>query len=128
MKRIILSIAVLLVLGLAAGAIAYTRTNVAATASASCCCCKGEGDSCPMKKNAAGENASCCDENCCKDGKCAMKHGADGKAMDHESCPMKKKEGQAAHATMTTAEHEAMKAEGKSCCCSCCSDKNKQAA
>ncbi len=134
----------LLVFGLAVAAIAYKTSNVTETASAaSCCCCSG--DSCPMKKDAAGkdvaahadcckdgscpmnkdaagkDSASCCDDDCCKDGSCSMKNSASGAKHDHESCPMKKKEGEASHATMTEAQHEAMKAEGKSCGCACCS-------
>ena len=71
MKRLILAISVLLVLGLAAAAIAYNRTAVAETAM-SCCCCSG--DSCPMKKDSASKDtASCCADGCCKDGTCAMK-------------------------------------------------------
>ena len=122
MKRIILAICVMLVFGLAVAAIAYQRSTVTATASTASCC-KHEGASCPMKKDAAGkESASCCDENCCKDGSCPMKGGAAG-GKHSESCPMKDKDGQASHATMTAAEHEAMKAEGKSCCCACCGAK-----
>jgi hypothetical protein len=47
-----------------------------------------------------------------------------GAATHHpDNCPMKNKEGQSSHAAMTEAEHEAMKADGKSCCCSCCGAK-----
>ena len=120
MKRIILAISVLLVLGLAGAAIAYNRTNVE-TAAASCCC---SGDSCPMKKDAAGkEAATCCDEDCCKGDSCRMKAGAAAAAHHPDNCPMKGKDGQASHDTMTEAQHEAMKADGKSCCCSCCGAK-----
>jgi hypothetical protein len=77
-----------------------------------------------MKKDAAGtETASCCKDDCCKDGSCAMKGSADAAGHHSESCPMKDKEGQASHPAMTQAQHEAMKAEGKSCCCSCCAAK-----
>ena len=124
MKRLILAISVLLVLGLAAAAIAYNRTAVAETAM-SCCCCSG--DSCPMKKDSASKDtASCCKDGCCKDGTCAMKKDGAGSAEQMPAdCPMmKKKDGQASHATMTEAEHQAMQADGKSCCCACCKDKN----
>src|SRR5215204_1911175 len=122
MKRLILAISVLLVLGLAGAAIAYNRSAVPETAM-SCCCCSG--DSCPMKKDGAA-TASCCDDGCCKDGSCAMKK--DGVASAEQmpaDCPMmKKKDGATSHAaTMTEAEHEAMQADGKSCCCSCCKAK-----
>jgi len=121
MKRLIIAISVLLVLGLAGAAIAYNRTAVAETAM-SCCCCSG--DSCPMKKDAASKDAaSCCDDACCKDGSCAMmKDGAAAAEHMPADCPMMKK-GNASHATMTEAEHQAMQAEGKSCCCACCKDK-----
>ena len=121
MKRLILSISLLLVLGLAAAAIAYTTNNnvTGNEVAVSSCCCKG--DSCPMKKNAAGEHVSCCDEDCCKDGKCSM-HSKDG-AMNHDSCPMKGKDG-ASHEGMTAEQHQAMMAEGKSCCCPCCKKKD----
>ena len=109
---------------LAAAGIAYNRNAVAETAM-SCCCCSG--DSCPMKKDGAAKDsaASCCDDGCCKDGSCAMKNDAAGSAQHMpENCPMmKKKDGEASHATMTEAEHQAMKADGKSCCCACCKDK-----
>ena len=122
MKRIILAISVLLVLGLAVAAIAYKRSTAVETAAVSCCCCSG--DSCPMKKDAAGtETVSCCKDDCCKGGSCSMKNSGAATADHPESCPMKDKEGQASHAAMTEAKHEAMKAEGKSCCCSCCAAK-----
>jgi hypothetical protein len=123
MKRIILAISVLFVLVLAGAAIAYQRSNVVQTATMSCCC---SGDSCPMKKDAAGkESASCCDSDCCKDGACAMKNSAAHAEGHHsESCPMMKgKDGQASHASMTDADHKAMTADGKSCCCACCAAK-----
>src|SRR6187431_684946 len=122
MKRLILAISVLLVLGLAAAAIAYNRTAVSETAM-SCCCCSG--DSCPMKKDSAsGETASCCDNGCCKDGSCAMKKdGAASAEHMPADCPMMKhKDGEALHATMTEEQHQAMQADGKSCCCACCKD------
>ena len=119
MKRLILAISVLLVLGLAAAAIAYNRSAVSETATMSCCCCSG--DSCPMKKDAAA-TASCCDDGCCKDGSCAMKKDGAVSADMPADCPMMKK-GEASHATMTAEEHQAMQAEGKSCCCACCKDK-----
>ena len=123
MKRIIMAISVLLVFGLAVAAIAYKRNSVTETASAiSCCCCSG--DSCPMKKDAAGKDSAAADhEDCCKGGSCPMKNSAGAAAKHSGSCPMKDKEGHASHATMTEAQHEAMKAEGKSCDCSCCADK-----
>lgn len=121
MKRLILAISVLLVLGLAGAAIAYNRSVVAETAMACCCCA---GDSCPMKKDAASKDtASCCDDGCCKDGSCAMKKDAAGSAEHMPAdCPMMKNH-DASHATMTAEEHQAMQAEGKSCCCACCKDK-----
>src|SRR5438045_9343684 len=74
MKRLILAISVLLVLGLAVAAIAYNRSAVVETAM-SCCCCSG--DSCPMKKDGTATADSCCNDGCCKDGSCAMtKDGA----------------------------------------------------
>jgi hypothetical protein len=123
MKRLILAISIVLVLGLAAAGIAYNRNAVAETAM-SCRCCAG--DSCPMKKDAAAkEGASCCDDGCCKDGSCAMKkEGAESAGHMPENCPMMKdKTGHASHATMTAEEHQAMNADGESCCCSCCKDK-----
>lgn len=122
MKRLILAISVLLVFGLAAAAIAYNNNVVAETAM-SCCCCSG--DSCPMKKDSASKDAaSCCKDDCCKDGSCAMKHGAGSGENMPADCPMMKdKSGHASHATMTEEEHQAMQADGKSCCCSCCKDK-----
>ena len=118
MKRIILAISVLLVLGLSVAAIAYNTNNVVDAAAASCC-----GDSCPMKKDAAGKDtASCCDEDCCKGDSCPMKTAAGAAAHHPDSCPMKGKDGQASHESMTAAEHDAMKADGKSCC-SCCGAK-----
>ena len=123
MKRLILAISVLLVLGLAAAAIAYNRTAVAQTAM-SCCCCSGE--SCPMKKDSAsGDTASCCKDDCCKDGSCPMKKDGAGSAENMPAdCPMMKhKDGAASHATMTEAEHQAMQADDKSCSCTCCKDK-----
>ena len=122
MKRLILAISVLPVLGLAAAAIAYNRTAVAETAM-SCCCCSG--DSCPMKKDSASKDtASCCKDGCCKDGTCAMKKDGAGSADMPADCPMmKKKDGEASHATMTAEEHKAMQADGKACCCACCKDK-----
>ncbi|MEO8572905.1 MAG: hypothetical protein ABI481_02965 [Pyrinomonadaceae bacterium] len=123
MKRIILAISVLLVLGLAVAAIAYNRNTVTQTVAAASCCSHG-ADSCPMKKDAAGkETASCCDEDCCKGDSCPMKTAAGGSSHHADSCPMNDKDGQASHATMTEAQHEAMKADGKSCCCSCCGAK-----
>jgi hypothetical protein len=112
MKRLILAISVLLVLGLAAAAIAYNRSAVAETAM-SCSCCSG--DSCPMKKD--GATASCCDDGCCKDGSCAMKKDGAVSADMPADCPMMKK-GDGSHATMTAEEHQ-----GKSCCCACCKAK-----
>ena len=120
MKRLILAISVLLVLGLAAAAIAYNQNVVAETAM-SCGCCSG--DSCPMKKDGAAA-ASCCDDSCCKDGSCAMKKGDGATGEMPADCPMmKKKDGEASHATMTEAEHQAMQADGKSCSCACCKAK-----
>ena len=68
-----------------------------------------------------------CDDACCKDGSCAMmKDGAASAEKMPADCPMmKKKDGEASHATMTDAEHQAMQADGKSCCCACCKDKAK---
>src|SRR6187399_2197848 len=108
MKRLILAISVLLVLGLAAAAIAYNRTAVAETTAMSCCCCSG--DSCPMKKDSASKDAaSCCDDGCCKDGSCAMQKDGAASADMPADCPMmKKKDGAASHATMTAEEHQAM--------------------
>src|SRR5215208_2937067 len=106
MKRLILAISVLLVLGLAGAAIAYNRSAVAETAM-SCCCCAG--DSCPMKKDAASKDAaSCCDDGCCKDGSCAMKKGGAASTENMPAdCPMMKhKDGEASHAAMTEAEHQ----------------------
>ncbi|PYS98496.1 MAG: hypothetical protein DMF63_15815 [Acidobacteria bacterium] len=117
MKRLILAISVLLVLGLAAAAIAYNRTAVAETAM-SCCCCAG--DSCPMKDSASGETASCCNEDCCKDGSCAMKKDAAAAAENMPAdCPMmKNKTGEA-----TAGEHQPMHTDSKSCSCACCKAK-----
>ncbi|HUR97971.1 MAG TPA: hypothetical protein VMZ26_07910 [Pyrinomonadaceae bacterium] len=121
MKRIILAISVLLVLGLAVAAIALNPSGVTQTAAASCC--SHGADSCPTKKDGSGkETASCCDEGCCKGDSCPMKKGGDASAQHPDSCPMKHKDGQASHATMTDAEHQAMKADGKSCC-DCCGAK-----
>ena len=120
MKRLILAISVLLVLGLAAAAIAYNQNVVAETAM-SCGCCSG--DSCPMKKDGAAA-ASCCDDSGCKDGSCAMKKGDGATGEMPADCPMmKNKDGEASHATMTEAEHQAMQADGKSCSCACCKAK-----
>ena len=124
MKRIILAISVLLVLGLAAAAIAYNRASNVEAAAASCCCCSG--DSCPMKKDgAAKDTGPCCGDDCCQKGEsCPMKN-SDAKMAEHpDNCPMKNQAAHAEHATMTEAEHQAMQADGKACCCSCCGSKS----
>lgn len=106
-KKLILSLAAILVLGLGAVAFAFNYSGSVASAAACCCC---SGDSCPMKKKdgAGKETKSCCDDrDCCKDGKCTG-----------DSCPLKKKDNSA---------NESEKSEGKDCRCPCCGkDKEKK--
>jgi hypothetical protein len=131
-KRILAVFAILAVFGLTIAAYAYTQTSTA-TIAASASCCK---DSCPMKNkdgnhaehgkdHAKGEGHSCC----CSGGSCPMK-GEHCKGGDHakmeghnccgDSCPMKRKDGQAAAASGSE--------EGKGCCdnCDCCKGRAKK--
>ena len=113
-KKIMLSLAAMMIFGLAIVAVAYTYAgNSASAAAISCCCC--HGDSCPMQaKGADGkpikmDAATCCDncENCCHgDGASCpmMKKDADGnpvKMGDAKSCPMKEMGATDATATKT---------------------------
>ncbi|HEV7699814.1 MAG TPA: hypothetical protein VGO43_06270 [Pyrinomonadaceae bacterium] len=103
-KKVMLTVATLLVFAMAIVAFAYTRTNTDNTmAAASCCCCKG--DSCPMKSKdaktgdaAATDAKASCD--CCKGDSCPMKKG------DHASMP-----------SGTEMKHDG---DMKDCSCSCC--------
>ena len=128
-KNFTLAIAAIMVLGLAVAAFAYTRSSGTFATAMSCC----DGDKCPLKnKNAAtGETASCCDNcECCGDS-CPLKNKADasatavnmeaGKMEAGKSCPMMGK-AESTTAVRTEAKPE-VKADGKSCSCSCCSGK-----
>ena len=112
--RSILTITTLFVLGFGiAGFASGGPTGVFPTVS--CCCCSG--DSCPMKKDAAGKSVAAGHENCdCCIGDGAscpmMKKGDNAAAGEHaccccggdgESCPMMKK-GENVSADMKTGE------------------------
>jgi len=114
-KKLILSLATIMIFALAVATFAYVRGTASGTSAASCCCCSG--DSCPdMKKDADGKVVAGSHENCCGDAdSCPMiKKDAAGKQVaggghsccccgDGESCPMKDK---AAAATVTAVSNE----------------------
>ena len=129
-KRILAIFTIIAVFGLAIAAFAYTQTSTSTTASASCC-----KDSCPMK-NMDGNHAEHGKDHAKGEGhkggdSCPMKgdhakggeHHAKGDAHNccGDSCPMKKKDGQATATAASATE------DGKSCCdnCECCKGKAK---
>ncbi len=116
-KKTILSIVALMLFAFSNAALAITPTK---HTSASCCA----KDSCPMK----GKNSkdSCCDADCCKDGKCTMDC-----CKDKDSCPMKKTESSQETSSVDTSKVKTVAKDGDCCnggsCCksgaSCCHKK-----
>jgi len=100
-RKLMLTVATLLVLGMAIVAFAYTTssTNTMAAAASCCSCC---GDSCPMKNKDA------------KMQKVAMTGDQKGHSCDccGDSCPMKNKDA----STQTTAAGDAKATSDCSCC------------
>jgi hypothetical protein len=95
-RKLMFTIATLIVLTLSIVALAYTTSGTdTPNAKASCTCC---GDSCPMKSKdakaqttAAADAKTSCDCDCCKGDSCPMK-SKDAKAGGDccgDSCPMK---------------------------------------
>jgi len=136
-RKLMLTVATLLVLGMAIVAFAYTTTSDTTTAAAaSCCSCCG--DSCPMKGKDAkmqavamtddkkGHSCDCCGDSCPmknKDAKAQTtaagdaKTSADCSCCKGDSCPMKGEH--ASHDSMMMKQDgdmKDMKAGGCSCC------------
>ncbi len=95
-RKLMFTIATLIVLAMGIVAFAYTTNGTAGAAAASCCACCG--DSCPMKSKdattqttAATDAKTSCACDCCNGDSCPMK-SKDAKAGDNccgDSCPMK---------------------------------------
>ena len=101
-RKLMFTIATLIVLAMGIVAFAYTTNGTdSPNAKASCTCC---GDSCPMKNKdakaqttAAGDAKTSCDCSCCKGDSCPMKDkdakmqmsGDMKMSADGASCPMK---------------------------------------
>jgi len=136
-RKLMFTIATLIVLAMGIVAFAYTTTgNDTPTAKASCTCC---GDSCPMKNKdakaqttAAGDAKTSCDCSCCKGDSCPMKNkdaktnataAGDAKASCDccgDSCPMK-----GDHSSMSAMDLKGidMKKDGAMKDCPCCHHK-----
>ena len=127
-KKIIVTIAAIMVMGLAAVAFAYQH-NTATSSVAMASCCKG--DSCPMKTKEAkaGKSASCCDNcDCCTGDSCPMKKKGEASAMkmaDGKACPMMKTEDTATTSVSLENTKVVVVKGDEGCCCSCCGGKEK---